>query len=61
MENTRDHRVLGKRSCNNVERSVRRVVESGREAKGDRDGGLGGGATVYGLRAWEETEGGSEE
>ena len=33
-------------------------VEGAREAKGDR-GGLGGGATVNGLGAWEVAEGGS--
>ena len=37
------------------------TVGGGREAKGDWDGGLGEGATVDGLGAWEDTEGESAE
>ena len=48
--------VLRKRSCNHRRRKIRRVseggaVQGGREAKGDRGGGLEGWATVDGLGA----------
>ena len=37
------------------------AVGGGREAKGDRGGGLGGGAIMNGLGVYEDTEGGSAE
>ena len=52
-DNIKWSKVLSKRSCDHRSRSVREFCEeetvgSGREAKRDRDGGLGGGATVNG-------------